>query len=86
MPTLTSLKRLSDYGVKWRSFQEPYIDTTTGFGDVIAALAAPAKSNRKEAADNAHPAKTLFIVLPSCRVRREQGGACFDNRESRVWR
>ena len=40
VPTLTSLKRLSDYGVKWRSFQEPYIDTTTGFGDVIAAFVA----------------------------------------------
>jgi DNA invertase Pin-like site-specific DNA recombinase len=37
---LTNLKRLSDYGVKYRSFQEPYIDTTHEWGDLIAAFAA----------------------------------------------
>jgi len=37
---LTSLKRLSDYGVKYRSFQETYIDTTNEWGDLIAAFAA----------------------------------------------
>jgi DNA invertase Pin-like site-specific DNA recombinase len=37
---LTSLKRLSDYGVKYRSFQESYIDTTNEWGDLIAAFAA----------------------------------------------
>lgn len=40
VPVLTSLKRLSDYGVKYRSFQEPYIDTTHEWGDLIAAFAA----------------------------------------------
>ena len=40
IPVLTNLKRLSDYGVKYRSFQEPYIDTTHEFGDLIAAFAA----------------------------------------------
>lgn len=37
---LTNLKRLTDYGVKYRSFQEPYIDTTNEWGDLIAAFAA----------------------------------------------
>lgn len=40
VPVLTNLKRLSDYRVKYRSFQEPYIDTTQEFGDLIAAFAA----------------------------------------------
>jgi DNA invertase Pin-like site-specific DNA recombinase len=40
VPVLTNLKRLSDYGVKYRSLQEPYIDTTNEFGDLIAAFAA----------------------------------------------
>jgi DNA invertase Pin-like site-specific DNA recombinase len=38
--TLLHLKRLADYGVKYRSLQEPYIDTTNPFGDVIAAFVA----------------------------------------------
>ena len=40
IPVLTSLKRLSEYGVKYRSLQEPYIDTTNEWGDIIAAFAA----------------------------------------------
>ena len=40
VPVLTNLKRLSDYGVTYRSLQEPYIDTTHDFGDLIAAFAA----------------------------------------------
>jgi DNA invertase Pin-like site-specific DNA recombinase len=40
VPVLTNLKRLSDYGVKYRSLQEPYIDTTNDWGDLIAAFAA----------------------------------------------
>jgi DNA invertase Pin-like site-specific DNA recombinase len=40
VPVLTSLKRLSDYGVKYRSLQEPYIDTANGWGDMIVAFAA----------------------------------------------
>jgi DNA invertase Pin-like site-specific DNA recombinase len=37
---LTTLKRLNDYGVKYRSLQEPYIDTTNPFGDLLAAFVA----------------------------------------------
>src|SRR5215472_1536179 len=33
VPVLTSLKRLSDYDVRYRSYQEPFIDTTSEFGD-----------------------------------------------------
>jgi DNA invertase Pin-like site-specific DNA recombinase len=40
VPVLMNLKRLTDYGVKYRSFQEPYIDTTMEWGDLIAAFAA----------------------------------------------
>jgi DNA invertase Pin-like site-specific DNA recombinase len=40
VPVLTNLKRLTDYKVKYRSFQEPYIDTTNEWGDLIAAFAA----------------------------------------------
>jgi DNA invertase Pin-like site-specific DNA recombinase len=40
IPVLTNLKRLTDYGVKYRSLQEPYIDTTHEWGDLIAAFAA----------------------------------------------
>jgi len=40
VPVLTNLKRLTGYGVKYRSFQEPYIDTTNEWGDLIAAFAA----------------------------------------------
>jgi DNA invertase Pin-like site-specific DNA recombinase len=40
VPVLTNLKRLTDHGVKYRSFQEPYIDTTHEWGDLIAAFAA----------------------------------------------
>jgi DNA invertase Pin-like site-specific DNA recombinase len=40
LPVLTHMKRLSDYGIKYRSFEEPYIDTTHEFGDLLAAFAA----------------------------------------------
>jgi DNA invertase Pin-like site-specific DNA recombinase len=40
LPTLTTLKRLTDYQVKYRSHEEPYIDTTNEWGDLIAAFAA----------------------------------------------
>jgi DNA invertase Pin-like site-specific DNA recombinase len=38
--TLIHLKKLADYGVKYRSLQEPYLDTTNPFGDVIVAFVA----------------------------------------------
>jgi DNA invertase Pin-like site-specific DNA recombinase len=40
VPVLTSLNHLTGYGVKYRSFQEAYIDTTMPMGDLIAAFAA----------------------------------------------
>jgi DNA invertase Pin-like site-specific DNA recombinase len=40
VPVLTNLKRLSSYGVRYRSYQEPFIDTTSEFGDLLAAFVA----------------------------------------------
>jgi DNA invertase Pin-like site-specific DNA recombinase len=40
IPVLTNLKRLTDYGVRYRNFQEPYLDTTNEWGDLIAAFSA----------------------------------------------
>jgi DNA invertase Pin-like site-specific DNA recombinase len=40
VPVLTNLRRLSSYGVKYRSYQEPFIDTLGEFGDLLAAFVA----------------------------------------------
>jgi DNA invertase Pin-like site-specific DNA recombinase len=40
VPVLTNLKRLSGYGVRYRSYQEPFIDTIGEFGDLLAAFVA----------------------------------------------
>lgn len=40
VPVLTTLKRLTGYGVRYRSYQEPFIDTTSEFGDLLAAFVA----------------------------------------------
>ena len=40
VPVLTKLKRLSHYGIKYRSHEEPYIDTTSEWGDLLAAFVA----------------------------------------------
>src|SRR5579875_423873 len=40
VPVLTNLKRLSGYGVRYRSYQETFIDTTSEFGDLLAAFVA----------------------------------------------
>jgi DNA invertase Pin-like site-specific DNA recombinase len=40
LPVLTHMKRLTNCGVKFRSYEEPYIDTTHEFGDLLAAFAA----------------------------------------------
>ncbi len=48
LETLTSLKRLSDYGVKYRSLQESYIDTTNPFGDLLAAFVAKIAALERE--------------------------------------
>jgi DNA invertase Pin-like site-specific DNA recombinase len=36
--TLDVVKRLSAYGVRFRSLQQPFLDTTNGFGEVLLAL------------------------------------------------
>lgn len=38
--TLKHLQRLTGYGVKWKSFTEPYIDSAGMFADVIVSLLA----------------------------------------------
>lgn len=38
--TLQRLNDLAHYGIKYRSLQEPYIDTTHPFGDLLAAFVA----------------------------------------------
>jgi len=40
VPVLMNLKRLSKYGVRYRSYQEPFIDTIGEFGDLLAAFVA----------------------------------------------
>jgi DNA invertase Pin-like site-specific DNA recombinase len=47
MPTLTHLGRWDGYGVGWRSFTEPHLDSTAIFQEaVIAILASLAKMER----------------------------------------
>jgi putative DNA-invertase from lambdoid prophage Rac len=47
LPTLTYLQRLDSYGVAWRSYSEPYLDSTGIFKDaVLAILAVIAKQER----------------------------------------
>jgi len=47
LPTLQYLNRLGNYGVRWRSFAEPYLDTIGPFGEaIVALLAAIAKQER----------------------------------------
>lgn len=46
--TLLSLKRLADYGVKYRSLQEGYIDTTNPFGDLLTAFVAKIAAMERE--------------------------------------
>lgn len=47
LETLNYLERLTSYGVAWRSFSEPYIDSLGPFRDVIISLlAALAKQER----------------------------------------
>lgn len=47
LPTLRYLEQLSTYGVKFRSFTEPYLDTLGVFGEaVVAILGCIAKQER----------------------------------------
>jgi len=36
--TLKHLQRLSDYGIQWRSYQEPFLDTTSAFGEMLVGV------------------------------------------------
>jgi len=40
LPTLTYLQRLSNYGIKWRSFTEQYIDSCGVFADAVISIMA----------------------------------------------
>lgn len=40
LPTLRYLKELKDYGVNYKSFTEPYLDSLGPFGDVIVSMLA----------------------------------------------
>jgi len=47
LPTLQYLNRLTAYGVKWRSYQEQYVDSLGPFGEaVVGILAAVARQER----------------------------------------
>lgn len=46
-PTLEQLRKLASYGVEFRSFTEPYLDTSTPMGEMILSiLACLAKQER----------------------------------------
>ena len=48
LKTLQHLQRLSDYGVKWKSLTQEYLDSTGPFGDaLVALLAALAQQERQ---------------------------------------
>jgi hypothetical protein len=71
LPVLTHMKRPSDYGVKYRSFEDPYIDTTHEFGDLLAAFAAKlAELERKRIRARAKRHR----VRPSARCRQSGQG------------
>jgi putative DNA-invertase from lambdoid prophage Rac len=40
LPTLTYLQRLTNYGIKWRSFTEQYIDSCGVFADAVISIMA----------------------------------------------
>jgi DNA invertase Pin-like site-specific DNA recombinase len=48
LPTLQRLADLSRYGVKYRSYQESFVDTTHPFGDVLTAFVAKVASLERE--------------------------------------
>ncbi len=82
LETLTSLKRLSDYGVKYRSLQESYIDTTNPFGDLLAAFVAKIAALERErirerilAGLERAPAEGRHLGRPRAAVREGRVGA-----------
>ncbi len=40
LATLQYLERLSNYGIAWRSYQEPFLDTTNPFGEMLVSVVA----------------------------------------------
>lgn len=79
VPVLTNLKRLADYGVKYRSLQENFVDTTHPWGDVIIAFCAKLaelertriKERVKAGIDKAR-ASGKFIGRPRRAIDREE--------------
>ena len=45
---LTTLQALTAYGISYRSYTEPYIDSTSPFGDVVVAFAATIAKMERE--------------------------------------
>ena len=48
LKTLQHLQRLTEYGVKWRSFTQPYLDTMGPFGDAIVGILAALAQQERE--------------------------------------
>ena len=48
LKTLQHLKTLTEYGVKWRSFTQPYLDTMGPFGDAIVGILAALAQQERE--------------------------------------
>ncbi len=48
LKTLQHLQRLSDYGVKWKSLTQEYLDSTGPFGDALIALLAALAQQERE--------------------------------------
>ncbi len=48
LKTLQHLQRLSDYGVKWKSLTQEYLDSTGPFGDALVALLAALAQQERE--------------------------------------
>jgi hypothetical protein len=62
VPTLTDLKRLDGYGVRYRSYQEAYIDTASPFGDLLTAFVAKiAELERKRIIERINATATISI-------------------------
>jgi len=48
LKTLQHLQRLTDYGVRWRSHTQPYLDSMGPFGDAIVSLLAALAEQERE--------------------------------------
>jgi DNA invertase Pin-like site-specific DNA recombinase len=73
LETLNHLQRLSAWGVNWRSYQEPYLDSCGPFNDVVVSLMATlAKQERLRISERTNAglqrARRAGIVLGRPRV------------------